>query len=210
VDVVSGKMLTTLVVGRRRIYFNTQVDDMHLITDIYQPAGSTFRARPADLTAHVTWQTNINSRLPAGSQYFIEIGHNGNGDIEAAVNTGTTQCRPGTAIEYADQIDTTLEFQKPIGSGVNIWPATPATYTWTLACAGVDTLVNWFRTASNLNAFAHISHTFTHESLNNATYSDANKEIVFNVAWLKQVGIYAATKFSPKGLIPPAITGEIL
>jgi hypothetical protein len=43
--------------------------------------------------------------------------------------------------------------------------------------------------------------------LNNATYADAAKEIVFNRAWFQQSGIGAARKFSPAGLIPPAITG---
>jgi hypothetical protein len=180
---------------------------MHLETDLYTPAGTTFRARPADLTAHVSWQTGLNARLPAGSQYFIEIGHNGNGDIEAATNTNSASCNPRGAIEYADQIDTALEFQKPIGTGTNIWPNTPTTYTWSAACAGIDALATWFKTPANANNFAHVSHTFTHEALNNATFSDANKEIVFNVAWLKQIGLYTAAKFSPKGLIPPAITG---
>jgi hypothetical protein len=180
---------------------------MHLITDLYQPAGATFRARPADLAAHVTWQTGLNARLPAGSQYFTEIAHNGNGDIEQSVSISTTSCNPATAIEYPDQIDTALEFQKPLGSGTNIWPGTPTTYTWSLACAVKDPLLTWFRTAANRNAFAHISHTFTHESLNNATFSDASKEITFNQQWLSQVGLTAATRFSPAGLVPPAITG---
>lgn len=43
-------------------------------------------------------------------------------------------------------------------------------------------------------------------SLNNATYSDAFKEIQFNQKWLAQIGISNARYFS-KGLIPPAITG---
>jgi hypothetical protein len=180
---------------------------MHLETDLYTPAGTTFRARPADLTAHVSWQTALNKRLSAGSQYFIEIGHNGNGDIEAAVDLKPASCSPQTAIEYPDQNDTALEFQKPLGTGTNIWPNTPTSYTWSATCAGVDPLATWFKTTSNANNFAHISHTFTHEALNNATYSDANKEIVFNQAWLKQIGLSAATKFSSKGLIPPAITG---
>jgi hypothetical protein len=49
--------------------------------------------------------------------------------------------------------------------------------------------------------------SFAHESLNNATYSDANREIFFNKQWMSQVGIASASKFSPNGLIPPAITG---
>jgi hypothetical protein len=71
----------------------------------------------------------------------------------------------------------------------------------------LDALKTWFATTSNLNAFAHVSHTFTHEDQNNATYFDIYREISWNQAWLAQVGISKATKFSPKGLIPPAITG---
>jgi hypothetical protein len=53
-----------------------------------------------------------------------------------------------------------------------------------------------------------MSHTFTHEGLNNATYFDANREIVWNKAWLNQVGLSGnSARFSPNGLIPPAITG---
>lgn len=33
------------------------------------------------------------------------------------------------------------------------------------------------------------------------------KEITFNQAWLAQVGLTAAKRWSPQGLIPPAITG---
>jgi hypothetical protein len=50
---------------------------MHLSTTLYSPANTEFRIRPADLTAHASWTTNLNSRLPAGSNYFMEIGHNG-------------------------------------------------------------------------------------------------------------------------------------
>lgn len=100
-----------------------------------------------------------------------------------------------------------MEFQKPLGSGVDLWPQTPASYSWSYACAQIDELANWFTTAANRDAFAHVSHTFTHLPQNNITYSDANHEIVFNQAWLKQIGISAAQRFSAKGLIPPAITG---
>lgn len=48
-----------------------------------------------------------------------EIGHNGNGDIEAAVDVNDAgnlnDCNPDTGIEYPDQVDTALEFQKPLG-----------------------------------------------------------------------------------------------
>jgi hypothetical protein len=134
---------------------------MFLETDIYSPAGNLFRIRPADLSNHVTWQANINTRMPTGSNYFLELGHNGNGDIEAAVTTtaGATSCNPDTAIEYDEQIDTPLEFQKPLGTGSDIWPTKPKSYVWSLACAQLDALQQWFAVTSNRDAFAHVSHT---------------------------------------------------
>lgn len=150
-----------LYVGFRRSYFSTQVDDMFLHTPIYYPGGQTYRCKPADLTLHVTWQTDLNKRMPAGSEYFVEIGHNGNGDIEQA--TGTTEgdraCSPASAIDYADQMDGNPEYAKPPGTGTSVWPATPTKYTWSLDCAKLDELQNWFAVESNRDAFAHISHT---------------------------------------------------
>ncbi|KAI7334631.1 hypothetical protein KC315_g3650 [Hortaea werneckii] len=202
-DVYPGPNFDT---GRRRTFLHTQVDDVHLETELYRPANTNFRIRTGDLEAHVSWMNDINSRMPVGSNYFLELGHNGNGDIEAAIESGTS-CNPDTAIEYDEQIDTPLEFQKPLGTGTDIWPVTPTNYTWSETCARGDDLASWFMNSANRDAFAHVSHTFSHASLNNATYSDVSKEISFNKAWLEQTGISAAARFSEKGLIPPAITG---
>lgn len=198
-----------LFTGRRRIFLGTQVDDMHLPTALYSPAGSLFRIRPSDLDAHVSWMKDLNTRLPPGSAYFVEVGHNGNGDIIAAVNTttGNNECNPDNPIYFDDGSATTLEFQKPLGSGTDVWPTSPAAYSWSLSCAASDSVAAWFQVPANRDAFAHVSHTFAHRSLNNATYSDTNKEIFFNKQWMSAVGITSASKFSSNGLIPPAITG---
>lgn len=199
-------LIVRVVAGRRRIYLSTQIDDVHLETELYQPANTNFRCTTGDLEAHVSWTSDINSRMPAGSNYFIELGHNGNGDIEAAIDNGAS-CNPDEAIYYPEQIDTPLEFQKPLGTGTDIWPETPKSYVWSETCAKGDELASWFMVPANRDAFAHVSHTYTHSSLNNATYSDASKEISFNKAWMQQVGISAGSRFSGSGLIPPAITG---
>lgn len=44
-------------------------------------------------------------------------------------------------------------------------------------------------------------------SLNNATFEDTNREMSFNIAWMKQLGIADSRRYSSKGLVPPAITG---
>jgi len=60
---------------------------------------------------------------------------------------------------------------------------------------------------ANRDKFSHISHTFTHESEDNATYFDVYREISWNQAWLAQAGLEEAVRFSSIGIIPPAITG---
>lgn len=199
-------MTRGLFVGARKTYLNTQVDDVHLKTLLYTPSSTTFRIQPADLDNHVSWLADINTRLPSGSKYFMELGHNGNGDIANATTQTNSVCSPDTAIYYSMPPATDLEFQKPLGTGTDFWPTTPTSYAWSVACAQLDQLASWFMTSTNRDAFSHISHTFSHLNLDNATYNDVNREMFFNIAWLTQVGI-SAGKFSSKGLIPPAITG---
>jgi hypothetical protein len=150
-----------LFVGFRRTYFSTQVDDMFLETPMYRPQGQNYRCKPADLDLHVTYQAALNARMPQGSEFFIEIGHNGNGDIETATDTaeGERTCSPKTGIEYADQASGSPEYTKPPGTGKDIWPSTPAKYSWSLECAQLDPLQNWFADEGNRDSFAHISHT---------------------------------------------------
>lgn len=183
---------------------------MFLETDIYQPADTTFRLRTSDMDTIVKWQSDINTRLPAGSKYVVEIGYNGNGNIQASVdindNDNTNICKPDEGIDYDALPDPPLEFVKPLGTGTSVWPSTPKNYSWSLACTQLDDLGAWFQVASNRNQLAHISHTFSHLNLDNSTYSDTYKEIQFNQAFLAQVGLSSAT-FSPKGIIPPAISG---
>lgn len=202
-------MTRGLFVGKRKIYLNAQVDDVQLSTELYLPSGTEFKIRTGDLDAHIAWQTDINSRLPSGSDFRLELGHNGNGDfIDAAELPGAEDvCDPAEAVDYDSPPDTPLEYMKPPGTGTDLWPPSYVEYEWSSTCALLDDFASWFLDADNLNAFAHVSHTFTHEELNNATYYDAAREIQFNQAWLAQIGIDQATRFSPAGLIPPAITG---
>jgi hypothetical protein len=55
---------------------------MFLESDIYDPTNTTYLITPADLDQHVTWMKTVNKMMPAGSAWFIEVGHNGNGNIE--------------------------------------------------------------------------------------------------------------------------------
>lgn len=160
------------------------------------------------MSAVGSWVPKVQAKMNTGSLFLPEIGHNGNGNIEYSDNVSTTSariCSPG-AIETEERNDTALEFQKPLGSGTNAWPATPTKYGYSVLCDNYDPLKIWFSTTTNRDKFTHISHTFTHYELNNATYADTLKEIQFNQAWMSQIGLTNG-KFSADGLIPPAITG---
>ncbi|KAH7114757.1 hypothetical protein B0J13DRAFT_488082 [Dactylonectria estremocensis] len=203
-------MTRGLFLGKRKIHLSCQIDDVQLSTGLYYPAGQEFKLRTGDLDAHVKWQVSLNSRLPAGSDFRLELAHNGNGDIISVTdNEAASQgvCKPNYAVDYESPPDTPLEWVKPPGTGTDLWPSEFVKYGWSQACAKRDTLASWFLKTTNLNQFAHLSHTFTHEELNNATYRDAAREIQFNQAWMAQMGIDKATRFSAHGLIPPAITG---
>ncbi|KAL2828816.1 hypothetical protein BJY01DRAFT_255239 [Aspergillus pseudoustus] len=195
-----------LYAGYRRVNLNTQVDDMFLSTAIYK-SNRTFRITPTDLDGITSWLPVIRSRLNPGSTYFIEVGHNGNGNVGAATEEiGPDSCSGG-AIVLTDPASTPLEFKKPLGTGANIWPETPSSFSWsTKLCLEYDELLRWWQ--KNYNEYAHVSHTFTHLRQDNVTYSDASKEITFNQAWLSQVGLSSsASLFTSNGIIPGAITG---
>jgi hypothetical protein len=206
-------MTRGVFLGKRKIHLNAQIDDLQLSTSLYysQTGQTEFKIRTGDLDAHVEWQKSLNSRLPQGSEFWLEFAHNGNGDIISAVETphGGDRCSPDSAVEYDSSPATPLEWMKPLGSGADRWPTefVYGKYPWSLTCAKLDDFASWFLRRSNLNNFAHVSHTFTHLELNNATYKDARREINYNRAWMRQMGIDKASHYSFNGLVPPAITG---
>ncbi|CAH0056825.1 unnamed protein product [Clonostachys solani] len=207
-------MTRGVFVGKRKVHLNDQVDDLQLSTEMFYPQNiPEVKIGVTDLEAHVDWQTSINARLPTGSDFWLELGHNGNGDIINSTLTdddmNTNKCNPVDAVYWEQDVQAPNEWRKPLGTGDDVWPTGTKyeTYSWSLTCAKIDQFAVWFTKSANLNHFAHLSHTFSHMSLNNATYHDAKREIQFNQAWLKQMGIDKATRYTGNGIIPPAITG---
>lgn len=162
----------------------------------------------ADVEAHAAWTKDINSRMPAGSDFLIEMAYNGNGNIEEAVtgSYGTNICVPeSNVITAAKPVLVDQEFKKPLGSGEDAWPPEVTSYTWSEQCEDLDPLATYFTT--HLDEFYHVSHTFTHLALSNATFSDVDKEIRYNQIWFNNTGFSGHPKFSPHSLVPPQITG---
>ncbi|KAK6537992.1 hypothetical protein TWF694_010885 [Orbilia ellipsospora] len=200
-----------LYAGYRRVLFDTQIDDLFLPSAIYGTDGGTFRLRPTDVSAHLTWQADLNNRLVsggnAGSNYFVEFGFNGNGNFIYTQSIGLSPktCSIPIAFVRAEEV-TALEYQKILGTGTDMWPPN-STYTWTQACMKKDPLVAQFMDPATRDAFGLISHTFTHLGENPIDYDDAFREITFNQQFAKLATFDKAAHWSGKGLIPPAITG---
>ncbi len=193
--------------GYRRVYFQQQVDDIYLSTDHNLPTVETnvpfVRVSTIDLDNHIAWSSSITTRMNPGSSYVIELAFNGNGNEEQANNVDATCPIP---IFRTPDYNTPLEFFKPVGSGTDQWPL-GAVFNYNLKCNKKDTLGRYFTLAAKRDAFAWVSHTFTHEDLDNATYADATKEMKYNQQFADLMTISAARLWSPKGLVPPAISG---
>jgi hypothetical protein len=186
------------------------VDDLFLGTAVYV-TNEVFRLRYGDMYEHVQWSSDLNKRLNLlndGSTFFLEFGFNANGnlifDYNLSQNVTQFTCENPVFTDWDEP--TQLEFAKPLGTGIDKWPSNP-TFGWSADCVFLDPLAQFFANITNRDAFALVSHTFTHLELNSATYHDALREIEFNLMYAELMNFTNADKFSGSGLIPPAITG---
>ncbi|KAJ3333534.1 hypothetical protein HDU93_008485 [Gonapodya sp. JEL0774] len=174
--------------GNRKVIFQPQVDDVFLATENYFDSSITFRARPEDITAIYDWQDDLNSRLPAGSSFKLEFAFNGNGILEKA---GSSEL-----IDVDTENHVSLDYKKPLGTGTNRWPSSFTT-TWTSLSS--DPLFTFFTSSeANQNRVNWLTHTFTHEDLNEATIYDVTNEIQTNV---KMATRSAATYWSSEHIL---------
>ncbi|KAJ3194038.1 hypothetical protein HK101_003639 [Irineochytrium annulatum] len=194
--------------GFRRIYFTPQIDDFFLTTDGNNENGTftSFRSSPADMDGLIAWQTDITSRLPKGSSLKFDMCINGNGILDKI--SGTTDY----LVDFdPDQTDTSLDWIKPPGTGYTLWPALSALNTnWLVSDLNTDPLFKYFANATaKINAFFWNSHTFTHEILNNNSYSDTWNEVFFNyrMAGKQYLGLTQTNNWSNFSMVTPGISG---
>ncbi|KAK6348079.1 hypothetical protein TWF718_005897 [Orbilia javanica] len=202
--------------GYRRVLLSTQIDDVLLGTEAWD-TGITYRTTVTDMVIHADWVNDVNTRLAKtnpGSHYMVELGLNGNGNLLQSYD----QMQLKTSLSgvcadpiwYAKDPDTTpLEFQKVLGTGTDSWPDDTSDFAlYTLTCLKLDPLSVWlWSTVPARTSYYFVSHTFTHLSLNNATYNDTYREINWNLRYFKMTGLDVNTQLSEGGIIPPAITG---
>jgi hypothetical protein len=191
------------------------VDDMFLETDIWNvtsgpdPEGKRTRINETDLDVHINWAAQFEATLNPGSVYFMETGFNGNGNMDWVGNEITLAagaCPDSANVNDPIGPSQNLEWVKPVGTGVNSWIPNAA-YIWPVSCILLDPLAAYFQIPTNRDAFAWISHTFTHEDLENSTYYDTNIQMAFNYIHAVNLGLTNALRWSNYSFIPPSITG---
>ncbi|KXS15716.1 hypothetical protein M427DRAFT_134956 [Gonapodya prolifera JEL478] len=183
--------------GNRRVVFQPQVDDLFLNTENYFNAAVTFRARPEDITALFAWQDDLNSRLPAGSSFKLEFAFNGNGILDKIASP--------LLIDIDTERHVDINYIKPLGTGTNRWPASFST-AWTSLAS--DPLFAFFTASdANQNRVNWLTHTFTHEDLNEATTYDVKNEIEVNVMMAQKLGLVGKAWWSGASIVTPAISG---
>ncbi|KAJ3021468.1 UNVERIFIED_CONTAM: hypothetical protein HDU68_009612 [Siphonaria sp. JEL0065] len=198
--------------GIRRIYFTPQVDDLFLSTPGNDENGKlvNFRLTPADIQGLIDWMPDINKRLPAGSNVTIEFAFNGNGVLQAISNQ-----YPGYYINFDPNLtNAPMTWMKPLATGRTLWPnLANVDMKWAAAALAQDPLYNFFSAPGSLSSvsskFLWVSHTFTHELLNNNSYSDTINEVTFNfnLASSKYWGLVGQPFWSNRSIVTPSISG---
>ncbi|KAJ3212428.1 hypothetical protein HDU82_001715 [Entophlyctis luteolus] len=192
--------------GMRRIYFTPQIDDFFLSTEGVNENNQsvTFRDSTADMLNLVTWMTSFNSRMPQGSNVTVELAFNGNGVLETVSNT------TDFALDFdPDLTDTVLNWKKPLGTGQSLWPPLSSiNQNWGTILQS-DSLYKFMIMTTISSKFLWVSHTFTHEILNNNSYSDTSNEVTFNfkLASSAYMGLDGKAYWSNKTMVTPGISG---
>lgn len=74
--------------GKRRIYFNIQVDDFFLSTRLFDPFKiEIYRLSPNELSTYINWQKGVMQTLADNPRYKIELAFNGWGVLDNGTTT---------------------------------------------------------------------------------------------------------------------------
>ncbi|KAJ3126143.1 hypothetical protein HK098_007854 [Nowakowskiella sp. JEL0407] len=196
--------------GSRQLYMNTQIDDVFLETEAPLMPGQTvetlYRSTTSDFENIRLWMKDINARMGPGSNYKVELAFNGNGIIARA--------NPDVALDIDTEGYVALDYKKTPGTGENRWPTpipTDATLGLSWMLCYKDPLFTYFTNFFNLRQYDYfwLSHTFTHENLNEATSYDTTAELTTNakIAGAGLLGMINQPYFSKKSLVTPQISG---
>lgn len=201
-----------LFVGFRRAVVNAHVDDLFLKSyiDVQGDQDYEYRSTSGDIQCILEWQQDLHTRLAPGSNFKLEMAFNGNGPAQAIASP--------TAVYY-DNFNSTAtavstDWIKPLDTGRSVWPPLPLDSALWNRTSIQDLLQDelldflWEHKDDIYPQFFWVSHTFSHLNLNNATYDDAVREVMYNQQFAQKVlEVYDEVVFSSNVLVTPEISG---
>ncbi|KAJ3403947.1 hypothetical protein HDV05_007446, partial [Chytridiales sp. JEL 0842] len=201
--------------GYRRLILSTQIDDVFLSTET-NSSEPAYRLTGADMIAVEKWQKDVTKRMNPGSKFVTEIAFNGNGVWEQTWKAQGGDAGKATTVaplflpdEYLEGVD--INFIKPLGTGMTVWPKE----TSSLSVANMTKIVPTLRKYDSLYDYFYVnaseffmsSHTFTHEILNNCSYSDAYNELTTNRNFAQASGWTGKPFWSNFSMVTTGISG---
>ncbi|ORX56606.1 hypothetical protein BCR36DRAFT_580921 [Piromyces finnis] len=189
--------------GFRRIYLSQHIDDIFTseklipVSDKFYNKNKFYKNTVADFDNLVRYQNEILTKMPAGSSYHLELVFNGNGILDDSSYN----------LDIEEDEGVSNNFIKPKGTGVCKWPEYPYPATWLESELDKNSLFNFFKEKYAHENFYWASHGFTHQSLNNATFTDVANQIEVNKKMALHLGISDKGIFSRHVIIPPHSSG---
>ncbi|KAJ3126138.1 hypothetical protein HK098_007849 [Nowakowskiella sp. JEL0407] len=199
-----------LYMGNRQIYLGTQIDDFFLETEgptLPNQSSKIYSTSPSDMDNLAQWRRDLHNRLPKGSNFKIELAYNAIGMLMKG--------NPAATLNIDSENYVLNDFVKPLGGGDNRWPnPVPSDADIGItndSIASSNPLFNYFNgpdRRQKQSEYFWLSHTFTHENLNNASYRDANLEVSMNIKATKSLlKFFNESYFSPNSIVTPQISG---
>ncbi|KXS09708.1 hypothetical protein M427DRAFT_149533 [Gonapodya prolifera JEL478] len=150
-----------------------------LPTASYYNSSEVFRVRPEDVAAIYSWQDDLNSRLPAGSNFKLEFAFNGKGILANISSPLRLTVTPSSTVSNT--------YVKPLGSGTNAWPSSFST-EWTNLTNGLF----------NGDALA----VFTANGMTTAVGDNSRSSLVPSNAYHEWISTTASSNFDGFHVIP--------
>jgi len=199
-----------IINGYRRLYFDIQIDDF--FTDncfnssncSMDPTAHHYRTSVEDMENIAEWQSDVSSRLPKGSDIRIELAINGFHILNKA------QHKHLIVQDWTDYPQYNNGYKKPLEeNGSTRWGDNIDSEWDDNILQQNDELYKYFKDPKNQDNFYWVSHTFSHQKLDYASYHDADTEMKLNIKMSSEpyLGMYNRPCFSPNSIVTPEISG---
>eukprot|EP00833_Pecoramyces_ruminatium_P011409 jgi/Orpsp1_1/1185441/evm.model.c7180000093753.1 len=193
-----------IIDGFRRLYFSIQIDDFFINNQFNYTEGTEYRSSVEDMKNIATWQKDITKRMPSGSYFKIELCLNG---IHVLIEANHKQYEARDWTVYNKPRD----YVKPLDEiGSCRWPETIDSDWDDEILRENDKLYEYFaKNPETQDNFYWLTHTFSHQNLDFASYHDADMEISLNIKMCEEpyLGMYSRDCFSPHSIVCPEISG---